>query len=96
MRDVGAPGRDQLREFRLARGHRLALSAQAFVALALGRDREPQFVQLFGQFFVAQTRLFDCDCESRCRVRALREKCPLFRGFVFRAARLVPRRLAIC
>ena len=35
-------------QFGLARGHRLALRAQAFVALTFGRDCESQLVQLFG------------------------------------------------
>ena len=43
-----APGGDQLAQLGLARGHRLALGAQAFVPLPLGRDRESQLVQLFG------------------------------------------------
>ena len=35
-------------ELGLASCHRLALRAQAFMPLPLGRDCEPQLVQLFG------------------------------------------------
>ena len=57
--NVGTPGRDQLFELRLTRGHWLALSAQAFMALALSSDRELKLAQSVGEFVVAQTLRFD-------------------------------------
>ena len=41
------------------------MTAEAFVSLAFGRDREAQFTQLFSQLVIAQTRRFHC-AEQRC------------------------------
>ena len=58
--DVGMAGRDQFGQLCMARGHRLTLAAQAFMALALGRNGKPQLTQLFSQFIIPHPFGFDC------------------------------------
>ena len=49
-RNVGTPRGDKVSQLGFARGHRLAMIHQTFVALSFRRDRETQFIQLLGRF----------------------------------------------
>ncbi len=54
--DVAAARCDQIGQFHFARSHRFAMMNQALVPLPLRRDREPELVEFFRGFLLAQTR----------------------------------------
>ena len=74
---------DQLGELRLANCHRLTLTAQPFMPLALGRNREAQLAQLFGQLFIAEPRCLGRRLQDRLALTRVFEKRALSARFVF-------------
>ncbi len=80
--DVGVAGRDQFGQLCVARGHRLTLAAQAFMALTFGRDGEPQLIQLFSQFVIAQAFGFDCRLQRGLAFTRTAKKRPLLGSFL--------------
>ena len=74
---------DQLGQLRLANCHRLSLTAQPFMPLAFGRNREAQLAQLFGQLFIAEPRCLGRRLQDRLALTCVFEKRALSARFVF-------------
>src|SRR5262249_53908004 len=86
IRNIGAPGSDQLGKFCLTRRHWLALSSQTFVSLSFRGHRKLKLVAFLGKLGVAPSFRLHERLHLSLAPAGVRQKFALLSGFIFQLA----------